>query len=116
MCGGSGAVMSSGLPRARMRDDDPARQQMQLVLDAARQLPVLDVEIFRIADDRMSDMRRVGAQLVGAPGDGLQRQPGELWSRPFRRSRNRSARGSRPRRRACDTRIRESPSSPSFAK
>src|SRR5215203_962412 len=67
--------------RPRVRDDDAPGQEVELVLEAARQLPVLDVEVFRVADDRMADMGGVGAQLVGAPGDGLQRQPGELLRR-----------------------------------
>ena len=77
MCGGSGAVMSIIPPRG-CGTDDPARQQMQAVLHAARKLPVLLVEIFRIADDRVADMRHVGAQLVGAAGDRLEREPGQL--------------------------------------
>src|SRR6185437_6732567 len=36
---------------ARMRDHNPARQQMQPFLQAARQLPVFLVEIFGVADD-----------------------------------------------------------------
>ena len=63
---------------ARMRHDDPARKKMQTVLHAARQLPVLLGEIFRIADDRMTDMRHVRPQLMGAAGHRLDREPGEL--------------------------------------
>src|SRR5262249_9011396 len=44
----------------RVRDHDAAREQMQPVLQAARQFPVLDVEIFGVADDGMADMGRVG--------------------------------------------------------
>ncbi len=66
---------------ARMRNHDPARQQMQPVLQAARQRPVLLVEIFGIADDRMADMIHVRAQLMRAPGHRLQRHPGELVRR-----------------------------------
>ena len=63
---------------ARMRDHDPPRQQMQALLQAARQLPVLLVEIFGIADDGVVDMRHMGAQLMGSPGNRLQRYPGEF--------------------------------------
>ena len=63
---------------ARMRQRDAARQQMQFVLHPARQLPVLDLKIFRIADDRIADMRHVGAQLMRAAGHRLEREPGEL--------------------------------------
>ena len=80
MCGGSGADTSI-TAAARVRHRDAAGQQMQLVLDAAGQLPVLDVEIFRIADDRIADMRHVRAQLMGAAGDRLERKPGELLRR-----------------------------------
>ena len=62
----------------RMRDHDPPRQQMQAVLQAARQLPVLLVEIFGIADDGVVDMGHMGAQLMGSSGDRLQGYPGEL--------------------------------------
>ena len=85
---------------ARMRHRDAARQQMQLVLHAAGQFPVLESEVFRVADDRMADMRHVGAQLVGAAGHRLEREPGELLAPRFRPPRNRSPRGSRPPRRA----------------
>src|SRR3954453_19335103 len=53
---------------ARMRQRDTAREQTQPVLHPARQLPVLDLEIFRIADDRITDMRHMGAQLMGTAG------------------------------------------------
>ena len=47
ICGGSGAVTSI-TPPSGMRDDDAARMQMQPVLDAAREIPVLvGLEIFR---------------------------------------------------------------------
>src|SRR5882724_12062187 len=38
-------------PAARVRYHDPARQQMQPLLQAARQFPVFLVEVFGIADD-----------------------------------------------------------------
>ena len=56
-------------------------QQMQLGLDAAGQFPVLDLEVFRIPDDRVADMRHVRAQLVRAAGDRLERDPGKLLRR-----------------------------------
>src|SRR6476646_5247381 len=56
---------------ARMRDHDPASQQMQPVLQAARQLPVLAVEIFWVAHDRVIDMRHMRAQLMRPPGHRL---------------------------------------------
>src|SRR6516164_2433837 len=63
---------------ARMRHDDAARQEMQAVLHAARQLPVLLREIFRIAYYGMADMRHVRTQLMRAAGHRLEREPGEL--------------------------------------
>ena len=68
---------------ARMRNDDPARQQMQPVLQAARQFPILFGEIFGIADDGVIDMGHMRAQLMGSPGDRFQRHPGELLRRGF---------------------------------
>src|SRR5215208_2552923 len=65
----------------RMRDHDSASEQMEPLLEAARQLPVLDVEIFRISDDRVADMSCVGAQLMGATRDRLEGQPAELLRR-----------------------------------
>ncbi len=41
------------------------------------------VEVFGIAHDGVIDARHVGAQLMGAPGDRLQRHPGELLRRRF---------------------------------
>jgi hypothetical protein len=58
-----------------MRHRDAARQKVQLVLHAAGQLPILAGKIFRIADDRMADMIHMRAQLMGAPGDGFERNP-----------------------------------------
>jgi hypothetical protein len=57
-------------------DDDAARQQVEPVLDASRQLPVLDVEVLRISHDRMTDMGRMRAQLVRAASLRLQFQQG----------------------------------------
>src|SRR5499427_5544981 len=62
---------------ARMRHDDAARHQMQTVLHAARQLPVLLRKIFRIAHDGMAYMGHVRAQLVGAASHRLEREPSE---------------------------------------
>src|SRR5688572_10084741 len=59
---------------ARMRHHDPARKQMQAVLHAAGQLPVLFREVFGIAHNGMADMRHVGAQLMGAAGYRLERE------------------------------------------
>ena len=81
ICGGNGAETSIVPPAARMRHHDAARQEMQPVLQAAREFPILDVEIFGIADDRMAHMGGVRPQLMGAPGDRLHRQPGELLGR-----------------------------------
>src|SRR5215207_9373883 len=69
------------LARARVRDDDAPGEEMQLLLDAAGQLPVLHVEILRIADDRVANMGGVGAQLMRAPSHRLERQPGEFLGR-----------------------------------
>jgi hypothetical protein len=55
---------------------DAAGEKMQLVLEATGQLPVLDVEILRVADDRMPNMGRMRPQLVCAPRDRLERKPG----------------------------------------
>ena len=112
MCGGSGAVTSMRAAVRRMRHDDPAGVKVQLVLHAAGKIPaLLGLEIFRVADDRMADMRGMGAKLVRAAGDRAHRQPGELLrrrSRPPNRARRhgwrRRCRGGRRacgRRRAC---------------
>ena len=78
MCGGSGAVTSIVPPSGCGNDDAPG-VQVQPLLDAAGELPVLvRLEIFRIADDRMADMGGVHAQLVGAAGIGLHLEPGKL--------------------------------------
>ena len=76
MCGGSGAL-GIDCAATRMRHHDAAGQEMQLVLHAARQLPVLHRKIFRIADDRMADMGHVSAKLMGAAGNRFERKPGE---------------------------------------
>src|SRR6218665_2868184 len=62
----------------RMRNVDMPGMQMQALLDAARKIPVriLD-EIFRIADDRMADMQRMDAKLVGTASIRLHFQPRE---------------------------------------
>jgi len=78
MCGGNGAV-GVDHAAARMRDHDPARQEMQAVLEAAGQFPIFLVEIFGIADDGMIDMRHMRPQLMGAPGDRLQRDPRRVF-------------------------------------
>src|SRR5262249_59599050 len=53
-------------------------KQMQPVLQSAWQLPVLLLEIFRIAHDRMADVGAMGAQLMGAPRYRLEREPSQL--------------------------------------
>src|SRR5438094_1184991 len=62
---------------ARMWHGNAARQKMQPVLHATRQLPVFACKIFGVADDRMADMRHMRAQLMGAAGHRLEREPGE---------------------------------------
>ena len=54
---------------------------MEPVLHATGELPVLLRKIFGIADDGMADMRHVRAQLVGAAGHGLEREPGHVPGR-----------------------------------
>jgi hypothetical protein len=49
--------------------------QMQLARDGARK--AFGAAVLVVAEDRMADQRHVGAQLVLAPGDRLQRHPGE---------------------------------------
>src|SRR5262249_31990017 len=66
---------------AGMRDSDAASEQMQLVLHAARQLPVLDAEVFLVTHDWVADMLHMRPELVGAAGDRLERQPRELLRR-----------------------------------
>src|SRR5215207_3411128 len=61
------------LSGAGVRHDDAPGQEVQPVLNAAGQLPVLHIEIFRIADDGMPDVSRVSSELVGAARHGLQR-------------------------------------------
>src|SRR2546430_11354587 len=63
---------------ARMRHGDAARHKMQAVLPAAGPLATLLRKIFRIAHDGMADMRHVRAQLMGAAGYRLERQPSQL--------------------------------------
>src|SRR4029079_10782196 len=52
----------------RVRDRNAPCQQVQPVLDTAGNLPVLLVEVFWIANDRMADVFHVSAQLMRAPG------------------------------------------------
>ena len=66
-----------------MRHDDATREQMQFVLHAAGQFPILAREVFRVADDRMIDVRHVGAQLMRAAGDRLEREPRQQWPGGF---------------------------------
>src|SRR5262249_13623116 len=62
---------------ARMRHDDAARHEMQAVLHAPRQLPVLLRKIFWMPHGGVADMGHVRAQLVGAAGHRLEREPGQ---------------------------------------
>jgi hypothetical protein len=64
-----------------MGHHDAAGEQVQAVLEAARQLPVLHVEILGVADDRVTDMGGMRPQLMRAPRDRLQGQPGKLLGR-----------------------------------
>ena len=61
-----------------MRHDNATGQEVQAILHAAGQLPVLLGKILRVADDGMPDMRQVRPQLVGAAGHRFERDPGEL--------------------------------------
>jgi hypothetical protein len=79
MWDGRGAVTSTAC-RCADGDDDPAGEEMQALLDAAGQLPVLDVEIFGVADDGVADMGRVRSELVGTAGDGLERSQESFWA------------------------------------
>jgi len=56
------------VPPRGWRHHDPARQQVQFVLQAAGQFPVFSIWNIRIADDGIADMRHVGAQLMRAAG------------------------------------------------
>ena len=76
MCGGSGAVTSTVPPRGCGTAMRRASRCSRFCMPPGK-LPVLLLEIFRIADDRMSDMRHVGAQLMRTARDRLQRHPGE---------------------------------------
>src|SRR5882724_1587428 len=65
-----------------MRNDDPPRMEVELLLDPAGEIPALfGGEIFRIAENGMADMGGMSAQLMGAAGNRTHRQPGELLSR-----------------------------------
>src|SRR5882724_11716446 len=65
-----------------MRNDDPPRMEVELLLDPARKIPALfGGKIFRIAENGMADMGGMGAQLMGAAGNRTHGQPGELVSR-----------------------------------
>src|SRR4051794_18148572 len=62
-----------------MRNDDPPRVQVELVLDAAGESPlVLGGEVFGVADDGMADVSRVRTELMGAAGDRAHGQPRQL--------------------------------------
>jgi hypothetical protein len=57
------------------RHDDPPCVQMQALLDAAWQFPILDVEILGITHDWMPHLGGMDPQLMCAPCHGAQRQP-----------------------------------------
>jgi hypothetical protein len=57
-----------------MRDDQPARVQVQLHIDAAVGQYMLAF-VLVVAHDRVTDHRHVRPQLVLAAGDGFQRDP-----------------------------------------
>ena len=85
MCSGRGEVVASINPLPRMGQDQPAREKMQLGFEPRRNgaqriatsriVRGLSI-VFRVADDRMTDLFAMGAQLVGAAGDRAHRQPG----------------------------------------
>ena len=64
-----------------VRNDDAPGQQVQAVLDAAGQLPVLHVEILVVPDDRVMDVGGMSAQLMGAAGHRLHGHPGQFLRR-----------------------------------
>ncbi len=84
MCSGSGAVTTEPPAGGRMRQRDRARVQVQLAADPAAELRAPAVAavllaaaaVLAVADDRVADRRHLGAELVGAAGDRLERQPG----------------------------------------
>src|SRR3972149_9901226 len=59
---------------------DAPRMQMQLVLDALRQLGA--AAIFLVAEDGMTEYGHMGAELVLPSGDGLERDEGDRLPRP----------------------------------
>src|SRR5215475_16039670 len=65
----------------RMRYRDTSGQQMKLVLNATRQFPVFLGEVFRIAHDRMFDVRHVRTELMSSSSHRLERKP----CKPLRR-------------------------------
>ena len=104
-----------------VRQDEAARQQVQLVLDAVGQIAVrvgaavgilVAVAIFRVADDRAADRLGMGAQLMGAAGQRLHRQPGQTRRSACPPRRNKSANAARRRRhvwRRASSRCRGAP-------
>src|SRR5262250_2958720 len=61
----------------RMRNGDAPGQEVQPILNPARQLPILLGEIFWIPDDRMIHIGTMRTQLMCASGHRLEREPGE---------------------------------------
>ncbi len=82
MCGGKGAVASMMPPRGCGITMRRANRCSRFCRPPGS-CPVFLVEIFGIADDGVIDMRHVRAQLMGPPGDRLQRYPGQLLRRGF---------------------------------
>ena len=99
MCGGSGAVMSTGRRAdAGSRSGAPAGAAGSACRPATPSSP--SEKYFGSPTIGCADMGRVGAQLVGAPGHRLERHPGQLLRRRFDHGVVGHAHGSRPRRRA----------------
>jgi hypothetical protein len=79
MRGQWGRDVNQPLP-PRVREHDSACEQVEPFLDAARQLPILPVKIFSVADDRVADRGGVNAKLVRAPRHRLQRRHASFWA------------------------------------
>ena len=63
-----------------MGNVERARVQVQPVFELAEAFG-RHAAIFEVADDRRADMGEMGADLMGSPGDGTQRDPGILVRR-----------------------------------
>ena len=120
---GKGGGQGEGLAGDRVGEGEGAGVQVQLAADAAAELgaPALAevllaaAAVLAVADDRVADGRHVGAELVGAAGDRVERHPGGAggggvdhrrsrwwrawrlrWRRPRRAGRRASSRPRRP--------------------